>query len=321
LQKAFLNKAITVCNASGLPHDHVPSGQALKDAVVHIDELNRWAGTLSGGQRFLMQESTETGALSDALGIEFTIPLMPTEIPSEFLKLPLDAMITYSTGMSVGHTGGRTSIGGLIELIRERIDLRAKGRYSLKDAARLLEVEAGEDGRQMLEALIDDAVEGEFAVHQPGKNATFNATRVARSSAWRLEAVSGTLNRWLETKHPLIRFRFQDPPLVEPSCSAQPAGVLLGLGADVVPVCEGNQRQRPAEGGESKNGMTRRWTPDFTAEVQAYRDQHGTTAAANHFKVSTTVIKSKTKAKRAAQGTPANPAFSILTTGFIDRRR
>lgn len=249
----------------------------------------------------------------------FQIPLMPDRVPAELLALPSETRVEYTTG--VQGRSGRTTAEAVIDLFEDRITRRRCGRYSLREAAAIIEAETGEYYSRMIEDLAIAAVSGELRVHERDRNATYRATEISTHAAKSLDSTASQLNAWLTEKHPLISFRFQDPALAEPSCSAQPAGDFRGVGADEAPVCEGSQRKHTVAGGESKNGMTRRWTPEFTAEVQAYRDQHGTNAAANHFKVSTTVIKNKTKTKRAAHEASSNPALSILTTGFTDRRR
>lgn len=84
---------------------------------------------------------------------------------------------------------------------------------------------------------------------------------------------------------------------------------------------DGGAPVKQADEGEGSNGTEVRWTPEFTAEVQAYRDLHGMTAAARRYEVSTTVIKNKTKPKRSPVEVEANPAFRILTSGFTGRER
>lgn len=142
----------------------------------------------------------------------FEIPLMPDCVPAELLALSRGTRVEYTTGLRVGHNSGLISAEGLIDLFEERIARRRVGRYSLIEAAALVEAEAGEDFSRMLDDLAIAAVSGELRVHERDRKATYRATAVSSNAAKFLETTASQLNAWLAQKHPLISFRFQDPP-------------------------------------------------------------------------------------------------------------
>lgn len=63
-----------------------------------------------------------------------------------------------------------------------------------------------------------------------------------------------------------------------------------------------------AESASNMPGNGRVWTPEKLAEVQAYRDAHGTKAAAEHFKVSEQLIRRKLPSKK-----PTPKGYSAFT--------
>ena len=105
------------------------------------------------------------------------------------------------------------------------------------------------------------------------------------------------------------------PPELDLGVNADPDGLVAGA------TNTNEKASRLGKDGMSQRGNPSRWTPEFVAEVQAYRDQFGTSATAKHYGVSETIIKRKTKPKRATLAVEVNPAFGILAQGLTGKRR
>lgn len=194
LDAAATSGALRVDDSSGLPLIGPP-----EQGVVHLGELNRWSESERHRWRFTRRRT------------HFDIPLMPAEVPALLHELPPDSFVDYTTGLMVGHTSGATTAAGLIGLFQDRISKRAKGRYSLIEAATLIATDAGESFDQMLNSIAEAAIAERLAVHERGKNATFDASSRTTNSAMHLESTAAELNRWLADRHPLIEFRFRMP--------------------------------------------------------------------------------------------------------------
>lgn len=168
---------------------------------------------------------------------------MPDCVPAELLALSRETQVEYSTGIQAG--GGITSVEGVIYLYEERIARRRSGRYSLREAAAVIEAKTGEDASKMIDDLAIAAVSGELRVHERDKNATFRATAVSTHAAKSLDSTASQLNAWLAKKHPLVQFRFQDPTPIAPFASAQ-SSEPHNVGGIAAASTQETQRQRRA---------------------------------------------------------------------------
>jgi hypothetical protein len=88
---------------------------------------------------------------------------------------------------------------------RQKEASKAAGRYTLEEAANLLEMEAGERAGPMLDKLKAAAASGALPTYEPGKNARY-AGKVVRE--FYEEAHAEDLNAWLEANEPRIVWRF-----------------------------------------------------------------------------------------------------------------
>lgn len=90
----------------------------------------------------------------------------------------------------------------------QRTDRLSKGRYTLEEAALLIEQEKGERAADILDKLLM-AVHGDvLAMFEPGKQARY---KPKTSRPFFEKAYWEDLNHWLESTEPRIRFRFPDP--------------------------------------------------------------------------------------------------------------
>lgn len=100
---------------------------------------------------------------------------------------------------------------------------------------------------------------------------------------------------WLDTMvRELLTPKVEPEPAVVGAAPAQPQA------AAPAPVMTDSASNMPGNG--------RVWTPEKLAEVQAYRDAHGTKAAAEHFKVSEQLIRRKLPSKK-----PTPKGYSAFT--------
>lgn len=89
------------------------------------------------------------------------------------------------------------------------------GRYTLEQAARVLEREAGERFETVLDSLISAAKSGELPMYNPGENfrRDYTAEKTKRVRDFYEEVHSVDLNEWLEANQPYVKYRFPAPPM------------------------------------------------------------------------------------------------------------
>lgn len=91
---------------------------------------------------------------------------------------------------------------------QQAVDKRNAGRYTLEEAATMLEKETGERGAEMLGKLMQAVRDGALAVHEPGKQARYQSDTIYEFYE---EAYWNDLNDWLKANEPRIAWRFPDP--------------------------------------------------------------------------------------------------------------
>lgn len=140
------------------------------------------------------------------------------------------------------------------QLEQQEAEKKAAGRYTLEEAANLLEKETGESAAPMLDKLKAAAKSGVLITHAPGKNARYTG-KVVRE--FYEEAHAEDLNAWLDANEPRIAWRFP-----EPKPEAAPAGeaaTIAGPGT-------------PAEQWKAARGDMLRRAPLAVATVKACQD-------------------------------------------------
>ena len=110
---------------------------------------------------------------------------------------------------------------------RQKEASKAAGRYTLEEAANLLEKQAGERAGPMLDKLKAAAASRALPTYEPGKNARY-AGKVVRE--FYEEAHAEDLNAWLEANEPRIVWRFTPGSLTPESAPAVEAATIAGPG-------------------------------------------------------------------------------------------
>ncbi|WHZ12091.1 MAG: hypothetical protein OJF60_002532 [Burkholderiaceae bacterium] len=88
---------------------------------------------------------------------------------------------------------------------------RDAGRYTIKEAAEILDREAGERKETLVEKLKAAAKAGTLPVYGPGENARYEYPPGRPVRAFYEQIYSSDLNKWLEAQEPRITFRFSVP--------------------------------------------------------------------------------------------------------------
>lgn len=112
--------------------------------------------------------------------------------------------------------GVKRADGGIAHLSRrdyeqemaEKAARNEKGRYTLEDAALLLEEQAGERCADVLMLLTDAVQAGTIPAHVPGRNAPYRP-KIVR--CFHEEVFADDLNAWLTAQCPRITWRFPSP--------------------------------------------------------------------------------------------------------------
>lgn len=101
-------------------------------------------------------------------------------------------------------------VGHALVYERQRRWKEEQGRYTLEEAAELIERETGERAADIQRKLMDAARGGRIAMYEPGKLARYDygpeAAKVVRP--FHEEAYGEDLNRWLTENEPRLRFLF-----------------------------------------------------------------------------------------------------------------
>ena len=94
-------------------------------------------------------------------------------------------------------------------------DRQSKGRYTLEEAAMLIERETGERADEMLKKFMGAALNGALHTHEPGKQSRYlyGDGFASRVRDFYEEAYFYDLNIWLVANEPRIAWRFPDPQL------------------------------------------------------------------------------------------------------------
>lgn len=92
---------------------------------------------------------------------------------------------------------------------------RRAGRYTLEEAARLLESEAGERFDTVLSGLCSATESGELRMHNPAEkfHRDYTAEKTRQVHYFYEEAYWDDLNSWLKAHEPHVRYRFRAPPI------------------------------------------------------------------------------------------------------------
>ena len=95
---------------------------------------------------------------------------------------------------------------------QEEVKRRA-GRYTLEEAALLIECEAGERFKTVLSRLQSAARAGELPMHNPGEmfRRYYSSENSSRVRGFYEEVYWDDLNRWLESFEPRVTWRFPEP--------------------------------------------------------------------------------------------------------------
>ncbi|WP_322092623.1 hypothetical protein [Paraburkholderia bannensis] len=90
---------------------------------------------------------------------------------------------------------------------------RIEGRYTLQDAAQILEKHTGTSAQDWLAKFEPAVRDGELVVHRPGEQARYLPKTVR---AYYDEVYWDDLNKWLNAHEPRVKFRFEEPDTRKP---------------------------------------------------------------------------------------------------------